>query len=476
MLLKAGSSGEQVKALQRGLKMLCCYGGTPDGKYGGGTEAAVQKFQKQQGIEADGIVGDETWHCLVEELFSLGTALKEQGFYKSYVSGAPSVKLYEALCAFQRARGLQPDGMAGAATRARLFRYGESVVFPLDLGSKGDYVWNLQYALFVLCCNPGGMDGVYGSATAEAVRKYRKRYGFPDNGAVDSTLFEHSKEKIRRIQRALREKGYPTAAEEGYADANLIEQIRAYQKQNWLTADGQVGPATEELLFGAVQGDALDSLPLKRKSRGERVQNLQYALRMLCIDPNGTDGIFGGGTEAAVKKYQKRCQLAESGVVDTALWGRLSAEIKPLQEALRNKGYSCRADGVADTACYQAVLDFQRKHALSADGMIGRGTKTLLFGDANAGGTLSAVLREGSSGSLTRYLQQLLAEQNYAVTVDGVFGSEMKRAVENFQQKHGITSDGIFGAQSWKKLFEVRSKLALFSDTMRFVQAAEIEL
>ena len=75
------------------------------------------------------------------------------------------------------------------------------------------------------------------------------------------------------------------------------------------------------------------------------------------------------------------------------------------------------------------MLDFQRKHALSADGMIGRGTKTLLFGDANAGGTLSAVLREGSSGSLTRYLQQLLAEQNYAVTVDGVFGSEMKRAV-----------------------------------------------
>nr|WP_308508741.1 peptidoglycan-binding protein [uncultured Stomatobaculum sp.] len=476
MLLKAGSSGEQVKALQRGLKMLCCYGGTPDGKYGGGTEAAVQKFQKQQGIEADGIVGDETWRCLVEELFSLGTALKEQGFYKGYVSGAPSVKLYEALCAFQRARGLQPDGMAGAATRARLFRYGESVVFPLGLGSKGDYVWNLQYALFALCCNPGGMDGVYGSATAEAVRKYRKRYGFPDNVVVDSTLFEHSKEKIRRIQRALREKGYPTAAEEGYADANLIEQIRAYQKQNWLTADGQVGPATEELLFGAVQGDALDSLPLKRKSRGERVQNLQYALRMLCIDPNGTDGIFGGGTEAAVKKYQKRSQLAESGVVDTALWGRLSAEIKPLQEALRNKGYSCRTDGVVDTACYQAVLDFQRKHALSADGMIGKGTKTLLFGDANAGGTLSAVLREGSSGSLTRYLQQLLAEQNYAVTVDGVFGAEMKRAVENFQQKHGLTSDGIFGAQSWKKLFEVRSKLVLFSDTMRFVQAAEAEL
>lgn len=169
MLLKAGSSGEQVKALQRGLKILCCYSGTPDGKYGGGTEAAVQKFQKQQGIEADGIVGDETWRCLVEELFSLGTALKEQGFYKGYVSGAPSVKLYEALCAFQRARGLQPDGMAGAATRARLFRTGESGVFPLDLGSKGDYVWNLQYALFALCCNPGGMDGVYGSAMAEAV-------------------------------------------------------------------------------------------------------------------------------------------------------------------------------------------------------------------------------------------------------------------------------------------------------------------
>lgn len=194
------------------------------------------------------------------------------------------------------------------------------------------------------------------------------------------------------------------------------------------------------------------------------------------IDPNGTDGIFGGGTEAAVKKFQKRSQIAESGVVDTALWERFRTEIKPLQEALRNKGYSCRADGIADTTCYQAVLDFQRKHVLVADGMIGRGTKTLLFGDANAGGTLSAVLHEGSSGSLTRYLQQLLAEQKYTVVIDGVFGAEMKRAVEQFQQEHGLTADGIFGARSWEALFKERSQLLLGSDTMRFVQAAEMEL
>lgn len=55
MLLKRGSSGEDVKKLQAKLGL------TADGVFGPGTEAAVKKFQTENGLTADGIVGDGTW-------------------------------------------------------------------------------------------------------------------------------------------------------------------------------------------------------------------------------------------------------------------------------------------------------------------------------------------------------------------------------------------------------------------------------
>ena len=55
MLLKNGSSGEDVKKLQTKL------GITADGAFGPGTEAKVKAWQTANGLTADGIVGDGTW-------------------------------------------------------------------------------------------------------------------------------------------------------------------------------------------------------------------------------------------------------------------------------------------------------------------------------------------------------------------------------------------------------------------------------
>ena len=58
MLLKKGSTGEDVKKLQSRL------GVTADGSFGPGTEAKVKEFQAANGLTADGIVGDGTWSKL----------------------------------------------------------------------------------------------------------------------------------------------------------------------------------------------------------------------------------------------------------------------------------------------------------------------------------------------------------------------------------------------------------------------------
>lgn len=57
--------GEDVKQVQNRLNNLGYYVGTVDGAYGYGTEAEVIKFQKSQGLSADGEVGQNTWDKLI---------------------------------------------------------------------------------------------------------------------------------------------------------------------------------------------------------------------------------------------------------------------------------------------------------------------------------------------------------------------------------------------------------------------------
>lgn len=61
MLLKKGSTGDDVKKLQTQLGL------TADGIFGSGTETAVKTWQAQNGLGADGIVGNATWAALFPE-------------------------------------------------------------------------------------------------------------------------------------------------------------------------------------------------------------------------------------------------------------------------------------------------------------------------------------------------------------------------------------------------------------------------
>jgi peptidoglycan hydrolase-like protein with peptidoglycan-binding domain len=64
--LRRGSSGDAVVELQELLNEHG-YGLNPDGKFGAKTEEAVKDFQKQNGLVADGIVGDATWSTLIPD-------------------------------------------------------------------------------------------------------------------------------------------------------------------------------------------------------------------------------------------------------------------------------------------------------------------------------------------------------------------------------------------------------------------------
>jgi N-acetylmuramoyl-L-alanine amidase len=63
-VLKQGSSGGEVKELQRRLKMWGYYFGDVDGIYGSKTVEAVKYFQSKNGLTVDGIAGRATFAAL----------------------------------------------------------------------------------------------------------------------------------------------------------------------------------------------------------------------------------------------------------------------------------------------------------------------------------------------------------------------------------------------------------------------------
>ena len=70
MLIKKGSSGEEVKSIQKKLGLY------PDGDFGQKTENAVKEWQRSNGLLDDGIVGDSTWSKMFKSEISNNTNFK----------------------------------------------------------------------------------------------------------------------------------------------------------------------------------------------------------------------------------------------------------------------------------------------------------------------------------------------------------------------------------------------------------------
>ena len=65
--LSSGSRGEKVEELQKRLQALGYYDGEIDGQFGPGTKAAVVDFQKNNGLDTDGLAGTETLSLLYSQ-------------------------------------------------------------------------------------------------------------------------------------------------------------------------------------------------------------------------------------------------------------------------------------------------------------------------------------------------------------------------------------------------------------------------
>ena len=356
---------------------------------------------------------------------------------------------------------------------------------PLRQGASGTSVYTLQRQLNRIAKDYPAfgkltVDGAFGPAMAETVKKFQRQFGLTADGVVGRSTWY----KISYIYVSVKD---------------LAE----------LTSEG-------ETASGVLSDGAWGGVTLRTGSRGAAVEQLQFWLNTLSqyvssIPSVTVDGVYGSGTAAAVRAFQRRYGLTADGVTGRATWEAVYAQFVSIQSdngtpnaypgaALRqgDKGQNVRlvqfwlkiartvytalnnlkVDGAFGAATKRAVQAFQRYFGLSADGVVGRATWNKLhevytdiandlLSEKLRPGEFPGTLRRGASGRAVRELQYYLYLMSAyeptlpSVTIDGEYGSATEKAVRAYQRLAGLTDDGVAGRATWNSLYARASRLRL---------------
>ena len=251
--LRLGTAGEDVRTVQRQLNRIGQnYPAVSpyleaDGLFGTETEEAVRNFQKIFDLEEDGVVGKATWYKIkaifaavkglaelqgeglrydeVDRIYTTavgpgdsGTPTEVVQYYLSlisyfdptlpavYITGTYDENTENAVRLFQKANGLNADGIVGRDTwNALTAAYEQTVrslppeyldvaddIYPgrfLSAGQNGREVLNLQRLINRAAKNYSYIptvaeDGEFGPATEAAVRKVQENSGLPVSGVA----------------------------------------------------------------------------------------------------------------------------------------------------------------------------------------------------------------------------------------------------------------------------------------------------
>ena len=447
--------------------------------------------------------------------------------------------LPSSTAAGQAAATARPTGTGSSwQTSATDYNAGYPV---LKLGSNGSDVYDLQERLKELGYYTGPLDGKFASGTQAAVIAFQARNGLTADGiagrATQDKLYSSSAAaaqinvpsassassvlksgsqgtEVRKLQVRLAELGYYSGGADGIFGPSTEAAVKAFQRNNSLTADGAAGEQTQRRLYGSnaisasrpvATADPNATRTLRIGMEGNDVYGMQLRLIDLRYLNGVADGVFGPETEAALIAFQRNNGLTPDGVAGSGTQSRLVRNATPaapkpaatatprpgayvtlregdsgqyvydLQERLYDLGYyNGRIDGRFGPNTTAALVTFQAANGLTADGIAGTASQTKLFSSgaktnpalfmtprpAAAATPIPPplenyeVLREGSAGSAVTHLQQYLFELGYFYgRVDGRYGTDTANAVRQFQYHNSLTEDGVAGPTTQAKLY-----------------------
>ncbi|MHC5728849.1 MAG: peptidoglycan-binding domain-containing protein, partial [Nostoc sp.] len=281
-LQKIGSSGGEVATSQRCLKKLGYFNGPMNGKFASLTQNAVSKFQQDNRIPADGVVGISTQRALQR-------ACQGRTFSRN-TSGT-----------------LRPPS-------------GQYPV--LSQGKTGAAVTRLQQRLRQLGYLNANPTSNFGSMTRDAVIRFQRNYRISANGIVNRQTWNQllgysptpgrtslSTQQVRELQVRLRQLGYFKTNPTGKIGPMTREAVIAFQRNYRLPVDGIANAQVLESVRSASTVGYTTQQPgrnyLTVGDRGENVRLVQERLSQLGFSNTNPDGFFNDYTRQSVSAFQQ---------------------------------------------------------------------------------------------------------------------------------------------------------------------------
>ncbi len=366
--LRYGDSGSAVQAMQEALVALGFDTKGVDGKFGRGTENAVKQFQQSKGLAVDGLAG----HNTLSALYSAAPGESEAPAASTPVPTASS-----------------SSSSSGSYSTLRY-------------GSTGDAVRNLQSALTGMGYDTKGVDGKFGRGTENAVKQFQRNNGLVSDGLAGSKT-------LSLVYSMAGNSGSPTAAPVQEATATPVPEAAATP----------VPEATQAPSSGTVTL----SRTLRKGYTGDDVRYLQQLLTELNYYAGSHNATYDDATMAAVKAFQSNNGLTADGLAGAKTYAVLlggsakaagvtsapqttyttlklnstGAAVTALQKALQELGYVASVTGTYSSETRSAVADFQLRNNLTADGIAGQQTQTVLYsGSAKSASTELPALEAGA--------------------------------------------------------------------------------
>lgn len=276
---KAGEHNDVIPDVQERLMILWYMDqDEPTDYFGNITKNALRTFQRRNELEVTGRLDPATYELLMSNdakayLCMIGdsgqdvVAVKQRLYELGYVDtedGGFDEAMEAGVKEFQAANNLSVDGKVGRNTKEALYNP-ECVPKAFNIGDSGDNILLYQNRLQKLGYLTTEPDGIYGTDTQMAVRRFQEQNSLIADGylgpitrdalmsddAVGNALsYSMHGSDVKNVQQRLYELNYLRAKNINSYYTSLTEKaVKLFQKNNGLTVDGKVGRHTMNVLF-----------------------------------------------------------------------------------------------------------------------------------------------------------------------------------------------------------------------------------